>query len=152
MAARLHGLLKVRMDKRMRSDDNDMLEKICFNCNQFFPYPMYEATENGICLNDEVFEPHIDDIFNDNINPSLRNILEVKKYPGEHESCKNFEPIDNEEVDYDPDNPLAQELLHLLDTGKINKQTIDTAFIMISKSRLIILIGKPFLLTGMQPS
>jgi hypothetical protein len=116
------------MNKQMRPDDNDMLEKVCFNCNQFFPYPMYETTANGICLNDEVFEPHIDDIFNDNINPSLKSLLEAKEYPGERESCENFDPVDIEEIDHDPDSPLAQELTHLIDTGQLNKQTIDNAF------------------------
>ncbi len=101
------------------------LETVCFNCNHFFPYPLYEATEHGICLNDEIFEPYIDDIFDDNINSPLANLLEKKKYPGEKEACEKFDPVEITEHDGDLDNPLVQDLMELKDSGQLNKQSID---------------------------
>ena len=101
------------------------VEKVCFNCNHFFPYPLYEATEHGICLNDATFEPYIDDIFNDNISSSLDNLLEQKKFLGEQEACEHFDPVEITELDEDLDNPLVQELMQLKENGQLNKQTID---------------------------
>ena len=37
----------------------ETLERLCFNCNSFFP-DTFEATEYGICLDEEVFEPFLD--------------------------------------------------------------------------------------------
>ena len=69
------------------------IEKVCFNCNQFFPYPLYELTEHGICLNEVVFAPYIDDIFDDNIDSSLNNLMEEKKLHGDKKACENFDPV-----------------------------------------------------------
>ena len=38
------------------------MERICFNCNVFFPASMDENMEYGICLNDKEFEPFIDEL------------------------------------------------------------------------------------------
>lgn len=117
-------------------NDKPVLETICFNCNQFLPYPMYEATAYGVCLNDEAIDPYIDDIFDDNINPELNTILDAKKYPGEKGACENFDPVDLTEFDEEADNPFVKELIQLKDNGQLNKQTIDIA----SENELIRLI------------
>ncbi len=115
------------MDKPMTSDGSYIFEKVCFNCNYFFTYPMYEATEYGICLNDETFEPHMDALFEDDIDSTLKRLLEQKKFMGQHEACADFDLVEVVEIDDATNNPLGQELLYLKNTGQLNQQTMETA-------------------------
>jgi len=40
----------------------EVLVRKCSNCASFFPASMEDATEFGICLNDEEFEPFIEEL------------------------------------------------------------------------------------------
>ena len=60
----------------------EILEAICFNCNQFFPTIMDEPTEFGICLNDQAFEPFIDELLENPKTASCQELIHCKKFSG----------------------------------------------------------------------
>ena len=41
---------------------DEELERICMNCQSYYPDRLDEPTEFGICLNDSDFEPYLDSI------------------------------------------------------------------------------------------
>jgi hypothetical protein len=47
---------------RAKKMEEGELERVCFNCNHFFPASIQGPTEFGICLNDKEFEPFIDEL------------------------------------------------------------------------------------------
>ena len=50
-------------------------EKICFNCNSYFPDTLDEPTEYGICINEEVFEPFLDELFENRKSAACRKLV-----------------------------------------------------------------------------
>ena len=81
-------------------------ERICFNCNQFLPASMNEATEFGICLMDEVFEPYIEELLENSNFASCQDLIDYKKFPGEREACEHFE--ESESIEIDDESPLGR--------------------------------------------
>jgi hypothetical protein len=77
--------------------DHDMdmeVDRICQNCGSFF-----QGSEDinarvcpslGICLNDEAFEPFIDDIIEKEDFSSCHDLYLQKRYNGEKEACDDF--------------------------------------------------------------
>ncbi len=103
------------------------LERICWNCVHFFPSIMGEATEFGICLNDEEFEPFIDGFLENSNYDSCREIIDRKKFDGEHEACEEFEETENLEID--DNSPLGRELSRLTEAGELTSETIEQALL-----------------------
>ncbi len=76
---------------------NDSIERICMNCNNFLPDTFKEASEHGICLDDEVFEPYLDELFEGN-HDVCRDLIEEKKLLAERECCDRYEEAEFVEV------------------------------------------------------
>lgn len=105
----------------------EILEKICFNCNQFFPASMDEETEYGICLNDADFEPFIDKLLEDSDYSSCQNLINIKKFLGERKGCKNYEEI--ESIEINDNSELGKELKRLSECGKLNVESFKFAIL-----------------------
>lgn len=103
------------------------LERICWNCTHFFPAIIGEATEFGICLNDEEFEPFIEELLENSNYDSCQEIIDRKKFDGEHGACKEFEETENLEID--DNSPLGRELSRLSKAGELTRETIEQALL-----------------------
>ncbi len=81
----------------MENNNEEELDRFCYNCQSFFP--AYEHfTEEGICLNDDVFEPYFEELLeNTNYDP-CRELIEQNKFYGDKEACDDFNPVDIEDV------------------------------------------------------
>lgn len=77
----------------MEKSDNNELEKRCFNCNGFFPDSIVDATEFGICLNDKIFEPYIDEILNGDFS-KCQDLVTKNIFNGGEHCCDNFDPVE----------------------------------------------------------
>ncbi|MBM4136741.1 MAG: hypothetical protein FJ241_07915 [Nitrospira sp.] len=80
------------------SNEKEELERICINCNSFFPADSF-LTEYGICLIDESFEPYIDELFENSNYDCCRDLINNSKFDGNRDACKDFEPIERIEID-----------------------------------------------------
>jgi hypothetical protein len=108
--------------------ENEKLEAICFNCNQFFPANMDEPTELGICLNDQAFEPFIDELFENHKTAPCQQLVDDKKFSGEQEACDAFDEIE-EGMDIDENSPLGMALSRLSETGELDIESFRAAII-----------------------
>ncbi len=97
----------------------EQLERICFNCNYFFP-SRAEATEFGICLEDKDFEPYIDELL-ENMNFSCcQELIREKEFPGDKYACNQFEEVEIIEMDdegYQTDTETGSDSLNEEDIG-----------------------------------
>ena len=110
----------------MKKEELD-LEAICFNCNQFFLISMDEPTEFGICISDKVFEPFIDELFENPKTASCQDLIACKKFSGEKEACEDFEELESMEID--DNSPLGVELSRLSKTGELNIESFKMAIL-----------------------
>ncbi|MBT4288609.1 MAG: hypothetical protein HOD92_14885 [Deltaproteobacteria bacterium] len=99
----------------------EKLERICFNCNQFFLISYSKPTEFGICISDQVFDPFIDELLKDPDSAPCQDLINLKKFTGEKEPCDEFEEL--EEVEIDDNSPLGLELSRLGKTGNLDFET-----------------------------
>ena len=86
--------------------DDNSLARVCFNCNYFFP-DCDDFTEYGICLEDDAFEPFIDELLEMNYS-SCRELVEAKKFPGDRDACEKYDEVEIEEID---ENSSLRELI-----------------------------------------
>lgn len=76
------------------------LERVCFNCNYFFP-SRTEASEYGICLEDKDFEPFIDELM-ENLNYSCcQELIQTKEFPGDQDACNKYDEAEIIGIDGD---------------------------------------------------
>jgi hypothetical protein len=101
----------------------DEEEKICFDCASYFPDSPNEATEYGICLLDEAFDPVVDDLLEGRMDEACRALVERKRFVGGRPACDSFEPAEMWEID--DDSPLGRELRRLAETGELNREALD---------------------------
>ncbi|NOQ22067.1 MAG: hypothetical protein GQ565_05380 [Candidatus Aegiribacteria sp.] len=99
------------------------LGRICFDCNQFFPACMGEATEFGVCLSDEAFESYIDELLEDRKTASCQKLVDRRKFSGEREACKEFEEV--EEVEIDDNSPIGLALSRFNETGELDLESLE---------------------------
>ena len=95
------------------------METVCFNCNQFFPASISEPTEFGICLQDNDFEPYIDELFEDKKSTACRELIQDKKFSGGHEACDDFEELD-QGIEIDGKSSFGLALSDLSKKGTLN--------------------------------
>ncbi|UCF91026.1 MAG: hypothetical protein JSW39_22520 [Desulfobacterales bacterium] len=69
----------------------ESLEQICFNCSYFLSASIEEATEDGICLKDEAFEPFTKQLLKHANYSACQALIDRKKFSGEQEACDHFE-------------------------------------------------------------
>lgn len=107
--------------------EKEVLERICFNCNQFFLSSMEEATEYGICLSDGDFEPFIEELLEKSNYSSCQDLINSKKFLGERKGCENYEEIESAEID--DNSALGRELKRLCESGELNPETFKAAIL-----------------------
>jgi len=99
---------------------DEPLERVCFNCNSFFP-DCDEMTEYGICLQDDAFEPFVDELFEMDYS-SCRELVEAKKFLGGRDACENFEELEIEEID--ENSSLGKMIVKYKETGEIDQELL----------------------------
>jgi len=107
----------------MNNESNKVLERNSSNCNYFFPYLLHGPSEYGICLNDTVFDPYIEELLkNENYN-CCKELIEEKKFDGNEHYCDDFEMMEIIRTD------LSMEELYGTDIsdGQILSEIIDVA-------------------------
>ena len=92
-------------------------ERICFNCAYFFTASR-EATEYGICLEDDDFEPYIDELLEKLNFAVCQDLIEKKKFSGESKGCERYEEA--ETLEFDDDSPLGEMMHHFMETGEMD--------------------------------
>jgi len=105
----------------------DEKERICLNCNHYFPAAVDEPTEFGICLNDEEFEPFSEEILAESDFTRCLGLVEAKKFPGEREACQDFEEAEFFEID--DESPLGRRIRELYERGELNLDTFKQALL-----------------------
>jgi hypothetical protein len=88
---------------------------------------MKEATEFGICLNDEEFEPFIDELLENSNYDSCKDLINSKKFDGEQEACEEFEEM--ESIEIDDNSPLGRELSRLIKAGELTPEIFEQALL-----------------------
>lgn len=96
-------------------------ERICFNCS-YFCAACKGFTEYGICLEDEEFEPYIDEILEKMNYASCQDLIDKKKFTGESKACEKFDAAVIIEID--DDSPLGEISKHYLETGEIDRERL----------------------------
>lgn len=91
-------------DTELRGKDLEefLAQRICMNCNQYFPAYLNEPTEYGVCLLDKDFEPYIEEIMEDDFS-SCQELIDGKRFDGNREVCEEFIPVEYIEIDLDLD-------------------------------------------------
>lgn len=111
--------------------DQEFLEPICINCNEFFLIFQDNEADYGICLNDEVFEPYLEEILMEEFS-CCQDIIDEKSFDGCQDVCNDYNPVefvedflDEEEVeDLNLEDLNPEELEELLLRKIIAKSTI----------------------------
>jgi len=104
---------------------DEELERICMNCQSYYPDRLDEPTEFGICLNDIDFEPYIDQLLEKQNFNCCKELIARKKFDGNREACEDFVMV---EIKEDP--ILEQELEELAKDDNINEETVREVFLM----------------------
>lgn len=100
------------------NDEKEELERICINCNSFFPADS-SLTEYGICLMDESFEPYIEELFEKSNYDCCRDLINNSKFAGNKDACKDFELTETIEIDEE----FEEDILKL---AKDNALTVES--------------------------
>lgn len=103
--------------------EEEGIERICCNCNQFLPVSLEETTEFGVCLRDEAFEPYIEDLLENPSYSSCQDLVDCRKFPGERKSCENFEEV--EWIEIDDNSLLGKELESLCKSGEFTLEPFE---------------------------
>ncbi|MEW6664397.1 MAG: hypothetical protein AB1512_04145 [Thermodesulfobacteriota bacterium] len=101
--------------------------KTCIDCSAYLPVPPEDLTESGICLNDEAFEPFVEDLLAGSIPASCQVLIEQKKFVADRPACPDFQ--ESEIIEIDDDSPLGQELRRLGERGELTAETLENAII-----------------------
>ncbi|MBW1982903.1 MAG: hypothetical protein JRJ12_17005 [Deltaproteobacteria bacterium] len=87
------------------------MERSCLDCSGYLLASVEETTEFGICLNDEAFEPFVEELLANVDFPSCRDLVEEKKFEGNRPVCPDFEEA--EVIEIDDNSPLGKQLHRL---------------------------------------
>lgn len=104
----------------------EKLLRICLNCNHFFPATTSDITEFGICLNDEEFEPFIDELI-ENCNYSCcQTLVDEKKFDGNCETCSDYSEIDMDGcIEFDENSKFGRILCSAIESGNFSKEILE---------------------------
>jgi hypothetical protein len=101
------------------------VEKTCTDCSSYLPVTPEELSELGICLNDEAFEPFVEELLMGVIPSSCKALVEKKKFVGDRPACPDF--LESEIIEIDDDSPFGQALNRLKDSGELTPETFKHA-------------------------
>ncbi|MCG2710847.1 MAG: hypothetical protein L6420_08305 [Elusimicrobia bacterium] len=104
------------------------LERICFNCNNFFPLQPDKPGEFGICLNDKEFEPFIDELLEKCDYTRCQELIERKRFSGGQKTCLDFSEI--EDIIYvEGKSEFTRKLISLMENGGFSKEKLEELII-----------------------
>lgn len=110
--------------------EKEELERVCFNCNHFFPAGRQGPTEFGICLNDKEFEPFIDELLDNSNYACCQELIDQKKFTGEREACSDFSEVEiGESIEIDENTEFGRALISSIKSGKFNIETLEELLI-----------------------
>lgn len=117
-------MTKSEREEQKRS--NTKARQTCLDCSAYLPASNNEFTEFGICMNDDAFEPFVEELLQGEIPQSCLALVEEKKFLGENRpACADFRKIESWEID--DNSPLGQKLSHLLEIGELTKESFEAA-------------------------
>ena len=101
------------------------MKETCLDCSGYMPVSEGQPTEYGICLNDEAFEPFVDDLMSMRFD-GCRALVEEKKFVGgDQPACSEFD--ESEIMEIDDDSPLAENIRGLSERGELTFETLEAA-------------------------
>ncbi|RQD70061.1 MAG: hypothetical protein D5S00_05025 [Tindallia sp. MSAO_Bac2] len=92
-------------------------DRICQNCGSFFQD--MDDINLGVCLNDKVFEPFIDEILDSEDFSNCHELYLQKRYNGEKEACEDFNEPEMLEI------PEGMDLYEYLRFEQLKYQDVD---------------------------
>jgi hypothetical protein len=99
--------------------------KTCIDCSSYLPVPPDELTEFGICLNDEAFDPFVEELLQGLTPSTCKALLEKKRFVGDRLVCPDFQ--ESEIIEIDDDSPFGQALCRLKASGELTPETLEHA-------------------------
>ncbi len=106
--------------------ESQEVERICFNCESFFPDAVREFTEFGVCLKDEEFEPFLDELLEKENYACCKELIERKKFPGEREACDQYSQAElGEPYEIPDDSELARSIRAASKQGQLTFETLE---------------------------
>ncbi len=110
--------------------EKEELERVCFNCNHFFPASIQGPTEFGICLNDKEFEPFIDELLDNSNYACCQELIDRKKFTGESEACPDFSEAEIEEsIEIDENTEFGRALISSIKSGEFDSEKLEELLI-----------------------
>ena len=85
-------------------------DKICQNCSSFFQDSNDSDTDLGVCLNDDVFEPFLDEIMENFDFSNCYDMYLKKRFDGGREACDQYEEPEIIEI---PDGEDINAYIHI---------------------------------------
>jgi hypothetical protein len=101
------------------------VEKTCFDCSSYLSVPPEVMSEFGICLNEEVFEPFVEELMIGVIPGPCEGLVDTKKFVGDRPACQDFQ--ESEIIEIDDDSPIGQALCRLRDSGVLSLEALELA-------------------------
>jgi len=108
-------------------NDSARVEKACLDCSAYLPASAEELTEFGICLNEEAFEPFLEELLENLIPASCQSLVEQKKFVGDRSACPDFQEPECMEID--DSSPLGQELHRLAERRELTAEAFEAALL-----------------------
>ena len=99
------------------------MDRTCLDYSAYLPASAEELTEFGICLNDGVFEPFIEELLEGSISTSCQPLVERKKFVGDRPACPDFQ--ESECIEIDDSSPLGRELRRLAERGELTPEALE---------------------------
>lgn len=103
--------------------EKEELERICYNCERFFPAIREGPTEFGICLDDEEFDPFIEELLGNYNYACCQDLIDRRKFSGEREACCEFSEI-KEFIEIDENTEFGSELISSLKSGRFSIEVL----------------------------
>ncbi len=112
--------------KGQNVDANTPIRRTCLECSAYLPASNDEATEFGICLNDDAFDPFAEELLEGPIPDACRALVEQRKFQGEtHPVCDSFQQI--ESIEIEDSTLLGQRLRSLVEKGELTPEAVEGA-------------------------
>lgn len=70
---------------------SEILDRICFNCSNFFTDVNDLGSNLGVCIKDEAFDEYLDEIFENSDFSLCIDLYKEKRFNGDREVCTDYE-------------------------------------------------------------
>lgn len=73
---------------------SEILDRICFNCSNFFTDVNDLGSNLGVCIKDEAFEEYLDEIFENSDFSLCIDLYKEKRFDGDRDVCADYEEVE----------------------------------------------------------